>query len=103
MKIKTGDTVKIIAGKDKGKTGKVIQCFPKLNKVVVEGCNILVKHLKPQRQGEKGQRIEFAAPIHVSNVMLICPHTKKPTRVGYKILEGGVKKRFSKKSGEIID
>lgn len=103
MKIKTGDNVKIIAGKDKGKTGKVMQCFPKLNKVVVEGANIAVKHLRSQKRGEKGQRIEFSAPIHISNVKLICPQTKKPTRIGYKILEDKSKKRISKKSGEIID
>lgn len=103
MKIKKGDIVQIMAGKDKGKQGKVTQCFPALEKVVVENANILVKHLRPRQKGEKGQRIEFSAPIHISNVSLICPHTKKVTRVGYKRLDDGSKKRFSKKSGEIID
>lgn len=103
MKIKTGDNVQIIAGKDKGKKGKIIQCFPKLEKVVVENANIMVKHMKSQRQGEPGQRIEFSAPIHISNVKLIDSKTKELTRVGYKRLEDGTKKRFSKKSGELID
>lgn len=103
MKIKVGDIVQIIAGKDKGKKGKVIQCMPKMNKVVVEDANTLVKHLRPQQAGQKGQRIEFSAPLHVSNVQLICPQTKKVTRVGYNRLDDGSKKRVSKKSGEIID
>lgn len=71
MKIKTGDQVKIIAGKDKGKTGKVIQVFPKENRVVVEGANILKKHVRSMKQGQPGQRVEFAAPLHASNVALI--------------------------------
>jgi large subunit ribosomal protein L24 len=103
MKIKKGDLVQVIAGKDKGKQGTVIQCFPKLNKVVVEGANQLVKHLRPQQGGEKGQRVEFFAPIHVSNVQVVCPQEKKATRVGFTRLEDGSKKRVSKKSGEIID
>lgn len=103
MKIKVGDLVQIIAGKDKGKQGKVLQCFPKLEKVVVEDANMLVKHLRSQKQGEKGQRIEFSAPIHISNVKLICPHTKKLTSIGYKMLDDGSKKRYSKVNGEIID
>lgn len=103
MKIKTGDKVKIIAGKDKGKEGKVIQCIPLLEKVVVEGLNMLVKHMKAQQKGEKGQRVEFAAPLHISNVQLICPQTKKPTKIGYKRLADGSKKRVSRRSGEIIE
>lgn len=103
MKIKVGDLVQIVAGKDKGKQGKVIQCFPQMEKVVVENANTLVKHLRPQVRGEKGQRVEFSAPIHVSNVKLICPHTKEASRVGFKRLDDGSKKRYSKKSGEIID
>lgn len=104
MRIKTGDMVKIIAGKDKGKTGKVIQVFPSLNRVVVEGMNTAVKHLKAQGT-QAGQRIEFPAPMHASNVMLIDPKSNKPTRVGYKMLtvEGKKKKaRIAKKTGEII-
>jgi len=102
MKIKTGDKVKVIAGKDKGKEGKVIQVFPALGKVVVEGVNIVKKHLRPQKKGEKGQRIELPGPIHTAKVMLIDPQSGKPTRVGYK-QDGSVKKRFAKVTGEFID
>lgn len=69
FRIKTGDTVKIIAGKDKGKIGKILQTFPRLNRVVVEGANISKRHLRSRRQGEKGQTIEFSMPIHASNVL----------------------------------
>ena len=69
MKIKKNDTVKIVAGKDKGKTGKIIQVFPKDDKVVIEGLNIHRRHMRPRKQGEKGQRIEYSAPINVSNVI----------------------------------
>ena len=103
MKIKVNDKVKIIAGKDKGKEGVVTQVFPKLEKVVVDGVNKMVKHLRSRRQGDKGQKIDFYGPVHVSNVMLMCPKSKKPTRVGYKKLEDGQKKRLSIKSKEIID
>jgi large subunit ribosomal protein L24 len=89
MKIKKGDKVKIIAGKDKGKTGKVLQVFPSKNKASVEGLNLLIKHLRPRREGESGQRIEFPAPMDLSNMMLICPECAKPVRVGYKYVESG--------------
>ncbi|MCX6785295.1 MAG: 50S ribosomal protein L24 [Candidatus Komeilibacteria bacterium] len=102
MKIKKGDTVKIIAGKDNGKTGKITQVFTTLNKVVVEGLNIHFRNLKPRRQGEKGQRIEYSSPINVSNVMLLDPRTAQATRIGFKTLESGEKVRISKKSGEVI-
>ena len=84
MKIKKGDKVKILAGKDSGKTGKVLQIFPKEGRASVEGLNILIKHLRPQKQGEKGQVVEIPAPIDVSNVKIICPKCGKPARVGYK-------------------
>lgn len=107
MNIKKNDKVKILTGKDKGKTGKVLQVFPLKNKASVEGLNLLIKHMRPRRQGEKGQRIEFPAPMDLSNLMLICLKCGKPTRVGYKIvnLENGKKKKFRvcKKCGEITD
>lgn len=84
MKIKKGDKVKILAGKDKGKEGKVLQVFVGKDKASVEGLNLLIKHLRPRKQGEKGQRIEFPAPLSVSNLGLICPSCGKVTRVGYK-------------------
>jgi large subunit ribosomal protein L24 len=102
MRIKKNDKVMVIAGKDKGKTGKVMQVFPKENKVVVEGLNNRFKHVRPRKQGEKGQRIEFAAPLDASKVMLVDPKTGKPTRISYKILENKEKIRLAKKSGETV-
>lgn len=101
MKIKKGDNIEIIAGKDKGKRGKVTHTLPRLAKVVVEGLNIRKKHTRPRKEGEKGQRIEVAFPIDISNVMLVCPHTDKLTRVGYKVT-GGQKVRISKKAQKEI-
>jgi len=106
MKIKSGDTIKVLAGKDKGKTGKVLQVFPSLNRVSVEGINLNVKHLRSRQQGEKGQKIEYPAPIHISNVQLVDPKTGNPTRVGYTFVEEAGKKRkvrISKKTKELID
>lgn len=94
LKIKKGDTVKVISGKDKGKEGKVIQVFPLLEKVVVEKVNISKKHLKSRKSGEPGQTIEFAAPLHVSKVMLICPHCGRVTRVGSQYSKEGGKARI---------
>ncbi|MBU1036622.1 50S ribosomal protein L24 [Patescibacteria group bacterium] len=102
MKIKKNDLVKIIAGKDKGKTGKVIQVFPKHNKVVVESLNIRYRNIRPRRQNEKGQRLEYAAPLDSSNVMVLDSKTSKPTRIRYKKLESGEKVRISAKTGEVI-
>lgn len=106
MKIKTGDNVKILSGKDKGKTGKVIQVLFNAKKqqyfVVVEGTNILKKHLRSGKRGEKGQILELSAPINISNVMLIESKTKKTTRISYSI-EGKEKKRISQKTKELID
>ncbi len=108
MKIKKGDKVKIIAGKDKGKKGKVLQVFPKERRASVEGLNLLIKHIRPRQQGEKGQRIEFPAPLDLSNLKLICPHCSKETKVDYKILTPEDKKkkkkvRVCKKCGEVMD
>jgi len=106
MKIKTGDNVKVLSGKDRGKNGKVIQVLKNKHSnrffVVVEGINKLKKHVRPGRKGDKGQTIELPAPIDISNVMLIDSKLNKPTRVGYKI-EGNKKMRISKKSGEFIE
>ncbi len=103
MKIKKGDNVMVMAGKDRGKTGKVTQVFPVEGKVVVEGVNATFKHAKTRKKGEKGQRIEFNGPVNASNVMLIDAKTGKPTRVGYKVMEDGRKVRVAKKSGETIE
>jgi large subunit ribosomal protein L24 len=89
MKIKKGDKVKIIAGKDKGKTGKVLQIFISRKLASVEGLNLLIKHMRPRKQGEKGQRIEFPAPMNLSNMMLVCPKCSKVTKMQYKYIETG--------------
>lgn len=99
MKIKKGDTVLVISGKYRGKTGKALKAFPKEEKILVEGINIVKKHQKPKRSGEKGEIIQMPSPIHVSNVKLICKNCKKATRVGYKI-EQGQKIRICKKCGK---
>ncbi|MGI6644585.1 MAG: 50S ribosomal protein L24 [Bacilli bacterium] len=101
MIIRKGDKVVVITGRDKGKEGIVQKVHPKLEKVVVEGVNIRKKHRKPTQQNPEGSIIEVYAPIHVSNVALIDPKTKKPTRVGYRI-EKGKKVRYAKRSGEVI-
>jgi large subunit ribosomal protein L24 len=102
MKLKVNDQVKILQGKDRGKTGKVIQVFKKEDKIVVEGLNIMKKHVRARKQGEKGQIIELSAPIDFSNAMLICPKCSKPVRVGFKI-EGDNKKRWCRKCQTLID
>lgn len=103
LHVKKEDTVMVITGKDKGKKGRVIAAFPRENRVLVEGVNMVKKHAKPSPQNPQGGIIEREAPIHVSNVMLIDPKTGQPTRIGYKVLENGKKVRVAKKSGEIID
>jgi large subunit ribosomal protein L24 len=96
MRIKKNDKIKVIAGKDLGKEGKVIHVLKDLGKVVVEKINIVKKHTRPKKEGEKGQRVEIPSPIDVSNVMLVCPKCSKTTRVEYDIAEGG-KNRVCKK------
>lgn len=102
MFVKKGDKVKVITGKDKNKEGVVLEAFPKKDRVIVEGVNIVKKHQKPNNAAPQGGILEKEAPIHVSNVMLIDPKTGEATRVGYKVVEGK-KVRVSKKSGEILD
>ncbi|OJI07582.1 50S ribosomal protein L24 [bacterium CG10_46_32] len=103
MKIKKGDTIKVIAGKDKGKTGKVLQVLPDFNRVSVEGVNVLTKHLRSGKTGQQGQKIEFPSPIEVSNVVLLCPQCGKPTRVGiHKETESGIKSRMCKKCKAVM-
>ena len=102
MRIKKGDTVKIVAGKDKGKKGKVLQVFTEEEKLVVEGHNLLVKHTRPKKEGEKGQRVQFSAPLAASNVMLVCSKCSKLTRPGAKKEESGKKVRKCSKCHEVI-
>lgn len=103
MKIKSGDIVKILTGKDKGKTGKVLQLFSETRKASIEGVNLLIKNLKSRKQGEKGQRIHFPAPINIANLMLVCPKCSKTTRICFKFLENKKKARQCKKCKEVID
>lgn len=100
MKIKKGDTVKVIAGKDNGKEGKVISVDPKKNRVLVEGVNIISKHTKPSAANQNGGIVQREAAIDISNVMYV--HKGKATRVGFKV-ENGKKVRFAKSTGEVID
>ena len=101
LHIKKGDMVFVNAGKNKGATGKVLSVMPKEDRLVVEGVNVVKKHTKPNAKQPQGGIIDQEAPIHVSNVQLIDPASQKPTRVGYKMVDGK-KVRYAKKSGEEI-
>lgn len=102
MKIKKNDLVKIMTGKDRGKSGKILNVFLKERKVVVEGINLAKKHKKPKRSNEKGQTVEIARPMDVSKIRLICPRCGQPARVGYKMAENGNKFRICKKCEQEI-
>lgn len=102
MKIKKNDQVKVISGNYKGKSGKVLKIFPKKQRVLVEGVNLIKRHSKPSQQNPQGGIVEKEASIHVSNLMVIGPHGT-PTRVGKKILEDGKSVRVCKKTGEMLD
>ena len=103
MRIKKGDTVVVVAGKDKGKKGKVIQAMPTESRVIVENVNMVTKHKKPNQRVQQGGIVHQEAPINVSNVMILDPKEKVATRIGYKMLENGKKVRIAKKSGEVLD
>jgi large subunit ribosomal protein L24 len=102
LPVKKDDMVMIITGKDRGKTGKILKVFPKQNRVIVEGLNRVKRHTRPRRN-QQGGILEMEAPLHVSNVMLLCPSCNRPTRTGKKILEGGRKVRICRKCLEIVD
>ncbi len=101
MKLKKGDPVIIIAGKDRGKTGKIESIFPRVNRVVIAGLNLTKKHVKASTRHPQGGVVEFARPINVSNVMMIDPSANKPTRLGYGV-KAGQKIRLSRLSGQAI-
>lgn len=101
MKLKKGDNILVISGKDSGRGGKVIKTLPKKGKIIVEGLNIRKKHQRPKRQGQKGQMIEMPAPMDISNVKFVCPKCTKAVRLGYK-LSGETKYRACKKCGESV-
>ena len=100
MKLKKGDTVVVIAGKDKGVEGEIVQVFPKTNQVIVNGVNTAKKHSKPSRGNQQGGIIDRDMPVDASNVMLV--HKGKPTRVGYQIESDVTKVRVAKRTGEVI-
>lgn len=102
LKIKKGDTVKVITGKDKGKVGEVVKAFPKDNKVLVSGVNEVKRHTKPSKTNQGGI-ISKAMPINVSNITFFDKKANKATKIGYKFLDDGTKKRVMKVSGEIIE
>lgn len=103
IRVKKGDTVEVIAGEDRGKRGEVREVFPKENRVVVSGVNLVKKHQRPIRAGRGRIQpgiIQFEAPIHLSNVVPVCPHCKEATRVGFERQEGGHKVRICKRCGQ---
>jgi large subunit ribosomal protein L24 len=103
QKIRKGDEVVVIAGKNKGTRGKVLRVLPATDKVVVQGVNVITKHVKPTRQNQRGGIERREAPIHISNVAIADPQTGEPTRIRIQTLEGGRKVRVAVKSGEQID
>lgn len=102
FKIRRDDTVLVIAGKDRGKKGKVLHVFPKDNRALVERVNMMKKHVRKRREQDQAGILEMESPIHVSNLMILCKHCNKPTRVGFKLLKDNTKTRMCKKCGEAI-
>lgn len=103
QRVKQGDDVVVVAGKNKGSRGRVLRVFPGADKVVVEGVNVRTKHIKPSQANPQGGRVKKEAPIHISNVMLADPQDGKPTRVRIQTLESGQRVRVAVRSGEQID
>ncbi len=103
MRVKKGDMVVVMSGNDKGKEGKVLKVFPDKNRIIVEKVNLIKKHTRASRDVPQGGIIEKEGPIHASNVMLVCPTTGRPTRIGKEILSDGSRARVSKKSGEMLN
>ena len=102
LKIKKGDNVVVITGRDKGKMGEVLRVFPADSRIIVQGVNIAKRHTRP-RMGDPGGIVEKELTIHISNVAHIDPRSRRPTRIGYKHLTDGRKVRFARRSGEVID
>ena len=102
LHVTRGDTVRVMRGDDKGKEGKVLRVYPKTGRITIEGVNIVKKHRKARRENEQSGIIDFPAPVHASNVMLIDPKSGAPTRVRARIDDDGTKERISVKSGDAI-
>ncbi len=103
MKIRKNDDVLVIAGKDKGKKGKVRSAYPKDGRLMVEGINFVKKHSRAKGAARQAGIIEREAPVHISNVLLVCKRCNRPTRIGFNFLEGGKKVRFCRACSEVID
>jgi len=103
LRVKKGDTVKVLAGKDSGKSGRVLSVDPVKSRLTVEKVNMIKKHMKPSRKYAQGGIIDRENTIHISNVMLVCPKCGKPTRIGNQLLADGGKQRLCKKCKEVID
>ena len=103
MRIRKNDNVRVISGNDKGKEGKVLKVFPAAGKIIVEKVNMTKRHTRATKDLPQGGIIEKEGPINVSNVMLVCPNTGKPTRIGKDVLSDGSRARVSKKSGEMLN
>jgi large subunit ribosomal protein L24 len=102
-KIRKGDKVEVLAGRDKGKRGEVLRVLPEEDRAFVQGVNMVKRHTKPQGMGKPGGIVEKEGPIHLSNLAMLDPTSDKPTRVGFKVLEDGRKVRVARASGEVID
>ena len=100
--VKTGDTVIIMSGRERGKQGKVLAVSPEEGKVIIEGRNMVTKHVKPRRMGEQGGIVKAEGAMYACKVQIVCPHCGKPTRVGHKLYEDGTKGRICKKCGESL-
>ena len=103
MRIRKNDNVRVIAGNDKGKEGKVLKVYPKSGRIIVEKVNLIKRHTRASKDVPQGGIIEKEGPINASNVMLVCPNTGKPTRIGKEILSDGSRARVSKRSGEMLN
>ena len=103
MRIRKNDNVRVMSGNDKGKEGKVLKVFPGANRIIVEKVNLIKRHTRASKDVPQGGIIEKEGPINASNVMLVCPNTGKPTRIGKDVLSDGSRARVSKKSGEMLN
>lgn len=103
FRLRKNDNVQVISGEYKGKSGKILKVFPEKNRAIVEGINVVKRHTKPNAKNQQGGIVEKEAAIQISNLMLVCPKTGKPTRLGTKVLEDGKRVRFSKKAKESIE
>ena len=101
--LKKNDLVMVVSGKERGKSGRVLRVFPQKNRIIIEKINFVKRHTRPSGQARQGGILEKEAPIHISNVMVVCNKCNSPVRVGQKALEDGKKARYCKKCGELLD